>query len=69
MLRIQHGLAGFFIGVFTAFLLGLIELRIVDSNRHPSLLFFVISLTVIVCGITGMIIGLRIAEKKKNKHR
>jgi hypothetical protein len=69
MLKIQHGLAGFFAGMFTGFLLGLLELRIIDRDKHHFLPFFVLSLTIITCAITGLLIGLKLAARKKNKHR
>lgn len=65
MLKIQHGLAGFFIGAFVGFLIGLIEMRLVGNRPDaPTILFFLIGLTVLFCAILGMIKGLQIARKK-----
>ncbi len=66
MLRIQYGLAGFFSGVFIAFLLGLLEMRIIGKGENAStILFFSIGFTVMVCGITGMGIGLKKARRRE----
>ena len=64
MLKIQHGIAGFFAGAFTGLLLSLLEMRMIDNAKHPAMLFIVNSITVIACGIAGMAKGLRIADKK-----
>jgi uncharacterized membrane protein len=64
MMKIQYGIAGFFAGAFIGLLLGLIERRIIDNEKHPAALFFVMALTVIVCGIAGMVKGLHMAKKK-----
>ena len=64
MLKIQYGIAGFFSGAFIGLLLGLGEMRIIDNTKHPAMLFIVMALTVIVCGIAGMAKALSIARKK-----
>jgi len=64
MLKIQYGIAGFFSGAFIGLLLGLIEMRIIDSSKHPAMLFIFIALTVIFCGITGIVLGIKLARKK-----
>ena len=66
MLKIQYGIAGFFCGAFTGLLLGLIEMRLINNKDHPAMLFIVIALTIIVCGIIGIKKGLKIATKKMN---
>ena len=66
MRKIQHGIAGFFTGVFVALLLVLVEGRIIGS-KHPALLFIVNALTVFVCGIIGIAQGLRIERRKSKK--
>ncbi|MEO6671434.1 MAG: hypothetical protein ABIN36_18265 [Ferruginibacter sp.] len=64
MRRIQHGIAGFFTGAFIGLLLGLMESRIINGEKHSALLFIVVALTVIICGITGIILGFRLLKKK-----
>ncbi|MEP7165166.1 MAG: hypothetical protein ABI741_10740 [Ferruginibacter sp.] len=65
MLKIQYGIAGFFTGAFTGLLLGLVEMRIIDNLKHPAgLLFILIALTIMICGISGLLKGLNIARKK-----
>jgi ABC-type xylose transport system permease subunit len=64
MLKIQYGIAGFFIGAFTGLLLGLVEMRIINSSKHPTRLFITIAVTIIVCGIIGVNKGLKIARKR-----
>lgn len=64
MLKIQYAFVGFFCGAFIGLLIGLIEMRLIDSNKHPAMLFIVMALTVIVCGITGIRKGLSMARKK-----
>ena len=66
MLKIQYGIAGFFTGAFTGLLLALVERRLIDSEKHPAMLFIVIALTIIIFGIIGIKKGLNIASKKMN---
>lgn len=66
MLKIQYGIAGFFAGAFIGLLLGLFEMKIVDNEKHPAMLFFLISLTVISSGIFGAVKAVKIAKKKLN---
>jgi uncharacterized membrane protein YfcA len=66
MLKIQYGFAGFMIGAFTGILIGAIEMRLINDSKY-ALLFFVIALTIIICGITGMRIGIRMAARKMKK--
>ena len=65
MKNLQYAIAGFFIGAFTGLLFGLIEMRILDNEKHPAMLFIVIALTIIILGITGMRKGIAIARRKK----
>lgn len=64
MLKIQYGIAGFFSGVFCGLLLALIEMRIVNGEKYPAIQFFIIALTIIIAGISGMTIALKMADKK-----
>jgi len=64
MLKIQYGIAGFFTGAFTGLLLALVERRMIDNEKHAAMLFITIALTIIVCGMTGLVKGLAMARKK-----
>ena len=64
MMKIQYGMIGFFTGAFTGLLLALIEMRMINSSKHPAMLFIAIALTIIFCGIAGMLKGLKIAKKR-----
>jgi uncharacterized membrane protein len=64
MLKIQYGIAGFFTGAFVGLLFGLIEMRIINSSKHPAMLFIGMALTVIVCGIIGLMKGISLFRKK-----
>ena len=63
MLKIQYGFAGFLIGAFTGLLFGVVEMRLINEPEY-SILFFAIAVTIIICGIIGMRIGIRMAAKK-----
>ncbi|MFT3910190.1 MAG: hypothetical protein QM737_12245 [Ferruginibacter sp.] len=67
MRKIQHGIAGFFSGVFIGFLIILIERKFIDNNEHAALLFIVNAFTVLICGIVGIAKGLRIEKRKSKK--
>ena len=67
MRKIQHGIAGFFSGAFIGLLLGLIESRMINAEEHSALLFITIAITIIICGITGMIQGHRIEKNTRIK--
>ena len=67
MRKIQHGIAGFFTGVFIGFLIILLERKFIDNNEHAALLFIVNALTVFICGIIGIAQGLRIEKRKSKK--
>ena len=69
MLKIQYSIAGFFSGAFAGLLFGLIEMRIIDNVKHPAMLFIVIALTVIVCGITGLLKGISLYKKKMKENK
>ncbi|MEO6490805.1 MAG: hypothetical protein ABIO04_12755 [Ferruginibacter sp.] len=64
MLRIQYGMAGFFVGAFLGLLLGILEMHIINKEKHPAMLFIVIALTIITCGIIGISGGVSMARKK-----
>lgn len=64
MLKIQYGIAGFFSGAFLGLLLGLLEMRFIDQEKHPAMLFIVIAITVIICGLLGVRKGLSMAGRK-----
>ncbi|MEO8771735.1 MAG: hypothetical protein ABI402_16685 [Ferruginibacter sp.] len=67
MRKIQHGFAGFFIGAFIGLLLGLIESRMINAEKHSALLFIIIALTIITCGIIGITQGHRIERNTRIK--
>ena len=67
MEKIQYGIAGFFSGVFIGFLITLLERKFIDINEHAASLFIVNALTVFVCGIFGIVQGLRLLKKKLKK--
>ena len=64
MLKIQYGISGFFTGAFVGLLFGLIEMRVNKNSKHPAMLFIVMALTVIVCGIVGLMKGIDLFRKK-----
>jgi len=67
MRKIQYGIAGFFAGAFTGLLLSLVEMRIINGQKHPARLFLIVALTVILCGIFGLMKALQIEKKSTNK--
>ena len=67
MLRFQYAVAGFFISAFIGLLIGMIEMRFIDAEKHAALLFIVMALTIISSGVTGMIIAVKIASKKMKR--
>lgn len=64
MLKIQYGIAGFFIGAFIGLLIGLVEMRFIDSNQHSAMLFIIIALTIFTCGIIGIMKALKMAKER-----
>ena len=63
MKKIQYGIAGFFTGAFIGMLLSITERRLINTEHNPGLLFIINALTVIICGIVGMVKGVRMAGK------
>ncbi len=64
MMKIQYGIAGFFRGAFIGLLIGLVEMRIIDREKHPAMLFIILALTVMVLGIAGAVKAINIARRK-----
>ena len=69
MLKIQYAIAGFFAGAFIGLLLALIERRLIDNEKHAAMLFIIIALTIIICGMIGLRKGLNMANKKMGANR
>jgi hypothetical protein len=67
MRKIQHGIAGFFSGVFIGFLIILFERKFIDINEHAFLLVIVNVFTVFICGIIGISQALRIEKNTRIK--
>ncbi len=65
MLKIQYGIAGFFSGVFIGFLIALFEMRFIDYARYPTRIMAIVAFTIIFCGISGIVIALKILKRKK----
>jgi len=69
MLKVQYGIAGFFTGIFIGFLMGLVEMRFIDNAKHPAMLFIVIALTLLACGIAGSRMAISLLKKNTGKEK
>ena len=59
MRKIQFGIAGFAAGIMLGLLFGLAEMRLLQGHIDPAIIPFMIGITVIVCAITGVTIGVK----------
>ena len=64
-MSIINGIVGFIVGILSALLLGIIEMKLLKRFQLEPLIPFVIGITVLASALTGIIIGIKIAKRKR----
>ena len=63
-MKLQYGIAGFLAGIMGGLLIGLLEMKLLMSLHHQTIIPFAIGITVIVCAITGISQGVKMARRR-----
>ena len=66
-MKIQYGIAGFVVGIMSGLLIGLAEMKLLMRLHHQTIIPFAIGITVIVCAVTGVRTGVKMAGRNLRK--